>query len=404
VTETLDRRRGALGGIRVLDLTRVLAGPFCTMLLGDMGAEIIKIEVPGQGDDSRRYPPFIGQESAYFMNLNRNKKSIVLNLKQPQGKRVFLDLVARADVVLENFRPGTMEKLGLGHDALKACNPDIVYACISGFGHSGPYKDLPGYDIVGQAMGGIMSVTGWPDGPPTRTGTAIADVLGGLSACIGILTSLLAVRDGRGGQKVDISLVDSVVSAMETIIQIYLVEQRTPQRTGNRYEFIYPYDAFQAKDGWVIIAVGNNKLWDVFCRAIGRSELLADEAFGDNYDRVKAHEVIKGIVESWTGERSVSEIVDFLTSKHIPCAPIYTAKEVVEDDHIASARRMIREVEHPVAGKMKVIGSPINLSETPPEIYTPAPLLGEHTDEVLRRLLNFSDDRIAKLREEKAVF
>jgi len=404
VTETLDRKRGALGGIRVLDLTRVLAGPFCTMLLGDMGAEIIKIEVPGQGDDSRRYPPFIGQESAYFMNLNRNKKSIVLNLKQPQGKRVFLDLVARADVVLENFRPGTMEKLGLGHDALKACNPDIVYACISGFGHSGPYKDLPGYDIVGQAMGGIMSVTGWPDGPPTRTGTAIADVLGGLSACIGILTSLLAVRDGRGGQKVDISLVDSVVSAMETIIQIYLVEQRTPQRTGNRYEFIYPYDAFQAKDGWVIIAVGNNKLWDVFCRAIGRSELLADEAFGDNYDRVKAHEVIKGIVESWTGERSVSEIVDFLTSKHIPCAPIYTAKEVVEDDHIASARRMIREVEHPVAGKMKVIGSPINLSETPPEIYTPAPLLGEHTDEVLRRLLNFSDDRIAKLREEKAVF
>jgi formyl-CoA transferase len=374
------------------------------MLLGDMGAEIIKIEVPGQGDDSRRYPPFIGEESAYFMNLNRNKKSIVLNLKQPEGRKVFLDLVARADVVLENFRPGTMEKLGLGHDVLKVSNPDIVYACISGFGHSGPYKDLPGYDIVGQAMGGIMSVTGWPDGPPTRTGTAIADVLGGLSACIGILTSLLAVRDGRSGQKVDISLVDSVVSAMETIIQIYLVEQRIPQRTGNRYEFIYPYDAFQAKDGWVIIAVGNNKLWEIFCQAIGRTDLLGKEIYGDNYDRVKAHKAIKGIVENWTDERDVNEIVAFLTSQHIPCAPIYTAREVVEDEHIAFARRMIREVEHPVAGKMKVIGSPINLSETPPEIYAPAPLLGEHTDEVLKRLLNLSESRIAELREEKAVF
>ena len=404
MTATLDRKKGALGGIRVLDLTRVLAGPFCTMLLGDMGAEIIKIEVPGQGDDSRRYPPFIGEESAYFMNLNRNKKSIVLNLKKQQGKKVFLDLVAHADVVLENFRPGTMKKLGLGHDVLKSCNPDIVYACISGFGHSGPYKDLPGYDIVGQAMGGIMSVTGWPDGPPTRTGTAIADVLGGLSACIGILTSLLAVRDGRSGQKVDISLVDSVVSAMETIIQIYLIEQRTPQRTGNRYEFIYPYDAFQAKDGWVIIAVGNNKLWEAFCRAIGRLELLEDKTFGDNYDRVKAHETIKGIVENWTGEREVNEVVAFLTSRHIPCAPIYTAKEVVEDEHIASARRMIREVEHPVAGKMKVIGSPINLSETPPEIYAPAPLLGEHTEEILKHLLNLSEAQIAELREAKAVF
>jgi formyl-CoA transferase len=404
VTVIADRKKGALGSIRVLDLTRVLAGPFCTMLLGDMGAEIIKIEVPGQGDDSRRYPPFIGEESAYFMNLNRNKKSLVLNLKQKEGKQVFLDLVARSNVVLENFRPGTMEKLGLGHDALKACNPDIVYACISGFGHSGPYKDLPGYDIVGQAMGGIMSVTGWPDGPPTRTGTAIADVLGGLSACIGILTSLLAIRDGKSGQKVDISLVDSVVSAMETIIQIYLVEKRIPQRTGNRYEFIYPYDAFKAKNGWVIIAVGNNKLWEVFCRAIGRQELIEEEGYGDNYDRVKAHETIKGIVEDWTGEREVSEIVAFLKSQKIPCAPIYSAKEVIEDEHIASARRMIREVEHPVAGKMKVIGSPINLSETPTEIYTPAPLLGEHTDEVLRNLLNLNESQIAELRDQKAVF
>ena len=397
-------KKGALSGIRVIDLTRVLAGPFCTMLLGDMGAEIIKIEMPGQGDDSRRYPPFIGAESAYFMNLNRNKKSVVLNLKNPKAKRIFMDLVACADVVLENFRPGTMEKMGLGYDTLKSCNPNIVYSCISGFGHSGPYKDLPGYDIVGQAMGGIMSVTGWPDGPPTRTGTAIADVLGGLCACIGILTSLLAIKNGKPGQKVDISLVDSVVSAMETIIQIYLVEQRTPQRTGNRYEFIYPYDTFRAKNGWVVIAVGNNKLWEVFCRSIERPDLLEQVKYNDNYDRVKEHEAIKRIVEDWTSNREVKEVIDFLTSKQIPCAPIYTAKDVVEDEHIATARRMIREVEHPAAGKMKVIGSPINLSGTPTEIYAPAPLLGEHTDAVLNGLLSLTDSQIAELRQEKAVF
>lgn len=399
-----DRKKGALSGIRVIDLTRVLAGPFCTMLLGDLGAEIIKIEVPGQGDDSRRYPPFIGTESAYFMNLNRNKKSVVLNLKNQKAKKIFLDLVAHADVVLENFRPGTMEKLGLGYDTLKSCNPNIVYSCISGFGHFGPYKDRPGYDIVGQAMGGIMSVTGWPDGPPTRTGTAIADVLGGLSACIGILTSLLAITNGKPGQKVDISLVDSVVSAMETIIQISLVEQRIPQRTGNRYEFIYPYDTFKAKNGWVVIAVGNNKLWEVFCRSIERSDLLEKTEYKDNYDRVKAHEAIKRIVEDWTANLDVKEIVEFLMSQQIPCAPIYTAKDVVEDEHIAVARRMIREVEHPVAGEMKVIGSSINLSETPTEIYAPAPLLGEHTDAVLSDLLKLTESQIADLRKEKAVF
>jgi crotonobetainyl-CoA:carnitine CoA-transferase CaiB-like acyl-CoA transferase len=399
----LSEGKGALSGIRVLDLSRVLAGPFCTMLLGDMGAEIIKIEVPGQGDDSRRYPPFIGEESAYFMNLNRNKKSIVLNLKDSQAKEIFLDLVKRSDVILENFRPGTMEKLGLGYDTLKAHNPDIVYSCISGFGHSGLYKDLPGYDIIGQAMGGIMSITGWPDSPPTRTGTAIADVLGGLCACIGILTSLLAIRNGKPGQKVDISLVDSVVSAMETIIQIYLVENRIPQRTGNRYEFIYPYDTFKARDGWVIIAVGNNKLWQDFCRAINRLDLVDRDEYKDNYDRVKAHKEVKRIVEEWTEEKSVKEIVDFFLSKQIPCAPLYTVKDVVEDKHIAVARRMIREVEHPVAGKMKVVGSPINLSETPAEIKSPAPLLGEHSELVLRDILNLTEVQIAELKKKNAI-
>jgi len=389
----------ALDGIKILDLTRVLAGPFCTMILADLGAEVIKLEIPKKGDDTRQYPPFIKSESAYFMNLNRNKKSLTLNLKNPQGKEVFQDLIKKVDVIIENFRPTTMEGLGLGYENLKKINPKIIYASISGFGHYGRYKNRPGYDIVAQAMGGIMSVTGWPGGPPTRTGTAIADILAGLNACIGIL-SALNYRDSTGeGQEIDISLVDSVVFAMETLNQIYIVEKRIPKREGNRYEFIYPYDSFKAQDDWFVLGVGNDNIWERFCKVINKENLINDEKFSSNNKRVENHIKIKKIVEEWASDKKVNEIISILLDNKIPCAPIYSVDQVVNDPHIANDREMFLEIEHPTLGKIKLGGNPIKLSKTKPTIRQAPPLLGQHTEEILGGILSYSKEKIKKLKK-----
>jgi len=394
---------GALEGVHIIDLTRVLAGPFCTMLLGDMGAEVIKIEQPGTGDDTRGYPPFLNGFSAYFGNLNRNKKSITLDLKSPQAKKIFWKLVQTADVVIENYKPGTMDKLGLSYERAKEINPRIVYASISGFGQYGPYKDRPGYDIIGQAIGGLMSVTGWPDSPPTRTGTAMGDVLGGLNCCIGILAALKS-RDNTGmGQYVDVSLVDSVVSSMETIIQLYLVEGRIPGRIGNRYEFIYPYDSFETADGWVVIGVGGDEVWKRFCKAIDREDLLADSSLAKNKDRVAAHVRLKEIVTAWTLTRKVDDIVAHLLTHSVPCSPVNTIDKVVNDPHIAGAREMFVDMDHPVDGKMKVIHCPIKLSHTKPTIRSTAPCLGEHTEAILTGLLQMSAEEVRALRDSGAL-
>jgi len=343
----------ALDGVKVLDLTRVLAGPFCTMMLADMGAEVIKIEVPKTGDDSRGFGPFINGESSYYMNLNRNKKGITLNLKG-QGKEIFLEMVKKADIVIENYRPGTMEKLGIGYEDLKNINPRIIYGAISGFGHYGPYKDRAGYDIIGQAMSGLMSTTGWPGGEPTRTGTAMADVLAGLSATIGILAAL-RYRDVAGiGQKVDIALVDSAVASMEIINQIYLVEKRLPERIGNRYESVYPYDSFNTNDGNLVIAVGNDKLWQKLCEVMGQPEVAFEPEIDTNWKRVQKHQSVKSIVEGWTKTKKTEEIVEILLANGIPAAPINNIEQVVSDRHIADAREMFVEIEHPIAGKMKI--------------------------------------------------
>jgi CoA:oxalate CoA-transferase len=393
-------KQGALSGITVIDLTRVLAGPYCSMLLADMGADVIKVELPRKGDDSRGFYPMVEGESAYYMNLNRNKRSITLDLKSPKGKEIFLAMVKKADIVLENYRPGVMEKLGLGYDVLKQVNPGLVYGCVSGFGHYGPYKNRAGYDIIGQAMGGLMSTTGWPGGEPTRSGTAIADVLAGISMAVGVLAAYTSKQKSGVGQKVDVALVDSVVSALEIINQIYLVTGRNPQRIGNRYEASYPYDSFKAKDGSLVIGAGNDKLYGQLCEVMGRPDLETDERFYTNAVRVTNHAALKPIIEEWLKDYTVQEVIDMLLKKGVPVAPINTIEQVANDPHIAGAREMFVEVDHPKAGKMRITGNQIKLSGTPVQITAAAPLLGQHTREILQEVLGISAEQYKDLVKE----
>ncbi len=389
---------GAPLGIRVLDLSRVLAGPYCSMILADMGAEVIKLEIPGRGDDSREFPPFKDGKSLYYVNLNRGKRSITLNLKHPEGRRIFIELVKKCDVLLENFRPGTMDRLGLGYDVLREVNPRLVYASISGFGQTGPFRDRPGYDIIGQAMGGLMSVTGWPDSPPTRTGTAIGDVLSALFCCIGILAALqVRERTGRG-QMVDVSLVDSVFASLENIPMKFFVDGEIPTRIGNRYEFVYPYDSFRAADGWVIIGVANDAVWGRFIEATGMSHLVDDERFDTNPRRVESHGALKPQVEEWASKRNVMEIVSLLTGHGVPACPIYSIKDIVEDPHIAMERGMIVELDQPGLGEVRLLGNPVKMSETRPSLKGSAPVLGEDTEAILKELVDLSDSEIDRLR------
>ena len=393
-------KEGALNGVTVIDLTRVLAGPYCSMYFADMGANVIKVELPGRGDDSRAYVPTYEGESAYFINLNRNKRSITLNLKSEKGKKIFIEMIKKADILLENYRPGTMEKLGLGYDTLKEHNPGLIYGCISGFGHYGPYKDRAGYDIIAQAMGGLMSTTGWPDTGPTRSGTAIGDVLAGLSSCIGVLAAYQYKTKTGLGQKVDVALVDSVVSGLEIINQIYLSEGRVPQRIGNRYEAVYPYDSFKAKDGELVIGAGNEKLFRLLVKLMGQSGLADDERFAGNPARVKNHAQLKPIIEDWLKDHTVDEAVEMILGVGIPAGPINTIDRVVNDPHIAEAREMFVTIKHPTAKTVKVSGNQIKLSRTPVQFERSAPLLGQHTEEVLKEMLGIGRAEFEQLKAE----
>lgn len=395
--------KGLLDGVVVLDLTRVLAGPYCGMLLADMGATVIKVEMVGKGDDSRAYGPFVKGESCYFMGLNRGKKGCTLNLKAEEGKEIFKEMVKKADILIENYRPGTMEKLGLGYDVLKKINPGLIYGAVSGFGHTGPYSKRAGYDIVGQAAGGLMSTTGWEGGAPTRTGTPMGDVLGGLNLTIGVLAALNNKNKTGEGEKVDIALVDSVVSAMQNINMIYLNEGRIPSRIGNRYESTYPYDSFKTSDGDVIIGAGNDKLYAILCKEMGMPELIDDPRFKTVSDRVKNHVEIKAYIEDWTKGQTVDEVADRLTRVGVPSTPINTVDRCVRDPQIAGARNMFPSINQPGIGEVPTTNNALKFTNHPADPSVPAPMLGEDNEEIFTEFAGLTADRIEELKAGKVI-
>lgn len=388
----------ALEGIKVLDLTRVLAGPYATMLLGDLGADVIKIEIPKRGDDSRNFGPYKNDESAYFMSLNRNKRSMTLNLKHDKGKEIFLSLVKDADVVVENFRPGTMDRMGLSYDVLKEVNPNIIFASCSGYGQDGPYSQRAAYDGVVQAIGGIMSITGEKNGKPTRVGTSIGDIAAGLFCAIGILSALISREKTGEGQIVDVAMLDCQVAILENAISRYLVTGEIPRPLGNVHPSIVPFEPFETKDGEIMIAAGNDKLWVKLCEALKDDELLNDERFKTNPLRNENYNELRPLIASHIKEKSTSEWQQLLDDAGVPNGPINTIDKVIENPQV-KARDMIVEVEHPKAGKLKIPGIPIKLSNTPGKIRNAAPLLGENTDEILSKYLEYSDTEIEKLKQ-----
>ena len=399
----MECKQGALSNITILDLTRVLAGPYCTMILADMGANVIKIEIPGKGDDTRQYGPFKNGESMYYANVNRSKKSITLNLKSEEGKKIFLEMVKKADVVVENYRPGVMDKLGVGYDVINSVNDQIVYVAISGFGSYGPYSDRPGYDIIAQAMGGLMAYTGWPETGPTRSGNAMGDVLVGMNGAIGILAALNGRTVTGKGQRVDISLVDGVAAALENGIVRYEATGKVPERTGNRYSTLYPYDSFEAKDGQFVLGCGNQKLWEKFAKVAGMEELITDERYLDGPKRLERFEELREIINNWSKNYLVEDVVKLILDAGVPAAPIYDMEKLVNDEHIAKVREMFVPLKHPIIGDMHVIGDAVKLMGTKNGVRWPAPSLGQHNNEVYSEFMGFDDDKLEELKENGVI-
>ncbi|MFQ5896096.1 MAG: CaiB/BaiF CoA transferase family protein [Nitrospinota bacterium] len=394
---------GPLEGIRVADLTRILAGPYCTMMLADMGAEVIKIERPGSGDDTRAWgPPFLNGVSTYFLSINRNKKSLTLDLKHPRGKELLRALIERSDVVAENFRPGTMEGLGFGYEEVRRINPRAIYVAVSGFGHSGPRRSEPGFDLILQGEGGVMSVTGDPEGPPTKVGVSQADIVAGMLAAYGTLLALWArERTGRG-QKVDASLLDGQVALLTYQAGIYFAIGKAPSRMGNLHPSITPYETFRCRDGHLNLGVGNENLWATFLKAIGREDLREDPRFVTNARRVENREALRPILDEFFADQELAAILKKLQARGIPCGPIKDVAQVCTDPQVL-AREMVVDIIHPEAGPTRVTGVPIQLSETPGAVRTPPPTLGQHTDEVLAEVLGVGGEERGRLREEGVV-
>jgi len=399
-----------LENIRVLDLSRAMAGPFCTMMLGDLGAEVIKVELPGSGDESRSWgPPFVGKpygsypgESAYFISINRNKLGITVNLKSAEGQDIIQRLAAISDVVVENYRTGVLDKMGLGYEDLHKLNSRLVYCSISGYGRTGPFAERPGYDAILQAEGGIMSISGPVEGPPSRVGISIIDISTGMFSSTAILAALRA-RDITGeGQLVDMSLLDSNVALLANIASNYLIGGKAPHRYGNAHPNLIPYEAFRARDRWFVLGVANDRQWGSMCQVIGYPELRDDPRFVANSDRLANRDVLTKIISDAFITRDADEWLAELEKVGIPCGSINTIPEVFDTPQ-AQVRNLALEVEHSTASWIKVPGFPYKLSQTPAEVHLPPPLLGEHTEKVLKELLGYSAEDVSHLRERGAI-
>jgi crotonobetainyl-CoA:carnitine CoA-transferase CaiB-like acyl-CoA transferase len=392
-----------LEGIRVLDLTRVVSGPFATMQLADLGAEVMKIEEPQNGDDSRAFgPPFIGGESAYFLSVNRNKRSCAVDLKSTEGRALIMEIASRSDVLIENFRPGTLERLGLGYELLKAQNPRLIYCSITGFGTSGPDAQRPGYDLILQGEAGFMDITGDPNGPPTKVGTSVGDMIAGLYAAQGVLAALIERDKTQTGCAVHISMLDSLASLLTFNAGIYFATGESPTRRGNEHPTISPYETFRASDGWLNLGVANDKFWTLFCQCIAPTSLETDSRFSSAPDRVRNRSELRPLIAEMIGSDTREAWVTKLNKAGVPCGPIRTIKEVCETEQLVS-RGMIRSIQHPTAGTIRNIASPVRLNDKIASDDFAPPLLGQHTAEILRELLGLTEEQVKDLEDRKIV-
>lgn len=392
-----------LSGITVLDLTRIVSGPFATMLLGDLGAEIIKIEEPRSGDESRTYgPPFISGESAYFLSVNRNKKSCAINLKTPEGIALIKDLALKSDVLIENFRPGTLEKFGLQYEDLKKLNPKLIYCAITGFGQTGPDSHRPGYDLIIQGESGIMDITGDPKGPPTKVGTSIADLITGQFASQGVLAALVERSKTGIGRRVEVAMYDCLASLLTFNAGGYFATGNVPKRKGNSHPSIVPYETFETSDGWINIGVANDKFWGSFCKIINRTDLQNDPKFAMATDRVKNRLELLPIIREVIKKNTKTYWINLLGDAGIPSGMIKNVGEVCDSEQLVS-RGMVISMSHPVAGVIKNIDSPIRFDDLNDDIHMAPPILGQHTREVLTNLLNMTSDQINVLEKKGAI-
>jgi len=392
-----------LADVRVLDASRVLAGPLCGQVLGDLGAEVLKVERPGQGDDTRTWgPPFLGPLSAYYLSCNRNKRGLALDLSRPEGLDLFYQLVAKSDVLLENFRAASADKLGLSPEKLHTHNPRLIICSISGFGRTGPWSELPGYDFAVQAMSGLMSITGPVEGPPCKVGVAVADVLTGLYAAIAVLACLHARKQSGHGYAIDMALLDCAVAAQVNLAQAYLTSGMVPERQGNAHFQIVPYQAFVTADDWLIVAIGNDSQWQRFCEAIGRTDLAAEPRFASNSLRVQNRAVLVPILEEVLRSRPAAEWQDLFRQGEVPHAPVWNYAQLFDQPQ-AVARGLRLTVKDPKGQAVDLLGSPFHIGGTTLPEHSPPPILGQHTDEVLGKLLRLDGKRIDELRRLRIV-